>query len=165
MCMWLCVYVEVCVRRWREFDVSSTVTLVSVYINLHFFTFLYFLSRLFCYKCQSFCGWVWIAASAFNVSSYMWKVSSPPLSLIAGSSLPSPPPPTPAGQDERSELEQRGGGLLHPDRRPGPGHARGTGGILLQVQDRVAPNEGVHCTSRCCLSCSGLSLLSLRQWC
>lgn len=103
MCMWLCVYVEVCVRRWREFDVSSTVTLVSVYINLHFFTFLYFLSRLFCYKCQSFCGWVWIAASAFNVSSYMWKVSSPPLSLIAGSSLP-PVPPLPLLQDKTSAL-------------------------------------------------------------
>lgn len=77
-----------------------------------------------------------------------------------GSAHPSPP-----GQDERSEPQQCGGSLLHPDWRPGPGHAGGAGGVLLQVQDRVAPNEGVHRASCCCLSRSGLSLLSLRQWC
>lgn len=74
-------------------------------------------------------------------------------------------PSSPPGQDERSEPQQCGGSLLHPDWRPGPGHAGGAGGVLLQVQDRVAPNEGVHRASCCCLSRSGLSLLSLRQWC
>lgn len=38
--MWVCVYVEVCVHRCREFDVSSTVALVCMYIfylNFYFF--------------------------------------------------------------------------------------------------------------------------------
>lgn len=86
-----------------------------------------------------------------------------PLSLLTTRLCP--PLLLPPGQDERSEPQQCGGSLLHPDRRPGPGHAGGAGGVLLQVPDRVAPNEGVHRASRCRLSRSGLSLLSLRQWC
>lgn len=51
-----------------------------------------------------FCGRVWIAASAFNVSSYTCKLSSPPLYLIAGSPLPSRPVPLPLLQDKTSAL-------------------------------------------------------------
>lgn len=46
------------------------------------------------------------------------------------------------GQDERAQSEQRGGSLLHPDRRAGAGHAGGSGRVLLQVADRVAQDEG-----------------------
>lgn len=76
----------------------------------------------------------------------------------------SPKTPLP-GQDQRAEPQQCGGSLLHPDWWPGPGHAGGASGVLLQVADRVAPNEGVHCAGCCRHSCSGLSLLNLRQWC
>lgn len=37
--------------------------------------------------------------------------------------------------------EQRGGGLLHPRRGPGPGHAGGPHRILLQVTQRGQKNE------------------------
>lgn len=88
---------------------------------------------------------------------------------LIGPALPSPHftpnPDSPPGQDQRAEPQQCGGSLLHPDWWPGPGHAGGASGVLLQVADRVAPNEGVHCAGCCRHSCSGLSLLNLRQWC
>lgn len=40
------------------------------------------------------------------------------------------------------ELEQRGGGLLHPGGGPGPGHAGGPHRVLLQVTQRGQENEG-----------------------
>ena len=46
------------------------------------------------------------------------------------------------GQDQRSEPQQCGWGVLHPDWRAGAGHARGLGRVLLQVQDRVEEDEG-----------------------
>lgn len=52
---------------------------------------------------------------------------SPP---ATGQVLPGPQP------------EQRGGGLLHPRRGPGPGHAGGPHRILLQVTQRGQKNEG-----------------------
>lgn len=94
-----------------------------------------------------------------------------PLSLLATCSDPLPLLPCllPPGQDKCSKPQQRCRSLLHPHWRPWPGHAGCSGGVLLQVPDRVAPNEGVHSASCCCLSGrlsgSGLSLLSLRQWC
>lgn len=45
------------------------------------------------------------------------------------------------GQDKRTQSEQRGGGVLHPDRRAGARHAGGPGGVLLQVAHRVEENE------------------------
>lgn len=46
------------------------------------------------------------------------------------------------GQDERTQSEQRGGSVLHPDWWAGAGHARGSGRVLLQVADRVEEDEG-----------------------
>lgn len=40
------------------------------------------------------------------------------------------------------QSEQRSGGLLHPRRGPGPGHAGGPHWILLQVTQRGQENEG-----------------------
>lgn len=46
------------------------------------------------------------------------------------------------GQDQRAQSEQRGGSVLHPDRWAGVSHARGSGGVLLQVPNWVEKNEG-----------------------
>ena len=55
------------------------------------------------------------------------------LSLSLSNPLLSPPAPPPGQVFPGSEPEQRGGGVLHPGGGPGPGHAGGPGGVLLQV--------------------------------
>lgn len=164
---YVCVRAYVCVCA-GEFDMSSSVNFIYVHFLFKFLLFCSFVS--FCALCSvTNVGLFVVVCESLCMSSVLSICISIGLprheSSLVGSATPTSPIPTHAGQDKRSEPEQRGGCLLHPDWWPGPGHAGGTGGVLLQVQDRVAPNEGVHRTSRCCLSCSGLSLLSLRQWC
>lgn len=48
----------------------------------------------------------------------------------------------PVGQDQCSEPQQCGWGVLHLDWRAGAGYARGLGRVLLQVQDWVQEDEG-----------------------
>lgn len=157
-----CVRVYVCVHP-GEFNVFSSLILsVCTLFCLHLYFFVLLLVFVLC-SVTNVGLFVVVRESVLMLDKY--RASPPSESSLVHSATPTSPIPTLAGQDECSEPEQRGGCLLHPDWRPGSGHAGGTGGVLLQIQDRVAPNEGVHGTSRCCLSCSGLSLLSLRQWC
>lgn len=53
------------------------------------------------------------------------------------------------GQDERTQSEQRGRSLLHPDWRTGLGHAGCIGRVLLQVAAGVAENEGEFKQGNC----------------
>lgn len=52
------------------------------------------------------------------------------------------PRSTLTGQDERTQPEQCGWSLLHPDWRTGAGHVGGSGRVLLQVATGVAEDEG-----------------------
>lgn len=52
------------------------------------------------------------------------------------------PRSTLTGQDERTQPEQRGWSLLHPDWRTGACHVGGSGWVLLQVATGVAEDEG-----------------------
>lgn len=88
----MCACVRVC--ACAQVNLTCLLQLILSVCTFFFFflCFCKFLCSLFCNKCRSFCGCVWISVCLWcYIYLYKYRVSSPPESLLVDSATPTSP--------------------------------------------------------------------------